>query len=111
MNKYPVYASPAERPVCAALVSAILASNCTISVHDGEEWCLKRSNNKMTILQAMASTGQDTLKARDSEGNVKGVFVLIYNNGNDGEPVGVIADHSDNTFCSVIMVVLSDKFG
>lgn len=89
-----------EGRIAAALIDAILAKEgCTISLFDCEEWTVRRSQDKTTIIQAMFTTDEDTIRVRDAEGNNLGFFYFIY--GNSGWDV--ISDYAANDFCEKIM--------
>lgn len=100
LNKY---ATTGEARVARKLVKAALADGYAISVNDGEEWTVKRSTNANTILDALATTGEDVLRltAADPSKTVgwhnAGSFWLIYGNDPSGEEL--ISDHSDNEIC------------
>jgi hypothetical protein len=87
-----------EGRICAALVDALLAKDCTVSVNDGEEWVVKRSTDKGTIINALFSTDEDRIVARDADGTLRGSWYLVY--GNDG--YDVISDYSANDFADAI---------
>jgi hypothetical protein len=87
-----------EGRICAALTDAILAKGATISVNDGEEWVVKRSTDKGAIINALFSTDEDRIVARDAEGTLLGSWYLVY--GNDG--YDVISDYSANDFAEAI---------
>ncbi len=72
----------------AWLVNRILADGHTISVYDGVDWPVKKSRDASVILEGMGSTGEDTLKVRDTDGKSVGTFWLVYGNG----PGELIAD-------------------
>jgi len=109
MNLYPHHANPDDRKACAALVDKILADGNCISVFDGEQYPVKRSYNKLDILKAMASTGEDLLVVRNEEGLKLGTFFLIYDNGSEGEPMIVIADHTANEYCESVWTFVDNK--
>jgi len=98
-----------ERRICTALVGSCLRRGYLISVHDSEEWVVKKSTDKAEILAALASTDSDTIRIRDVLGMSAGSFELIY--GNDGWDV--VADYTDNEVCNAIweqvIEPLSDK--
>lgn len=94
------YASAGERRMAKRLIKECLARGYTISLYNGEEWTVKLASHKTTILNAMASTGEDTIRIRDDKGNNLGVFSLIYGNNPDGTEL--IADFSDNEICDSI---------
>lgn len=87
-----------EGRVCAALIDALLAKGALISVNNGEEWNVKTSTDKATIIGGLFETDMDTLLARDADGNKLGWWSLIY--GNDG--YDVISDYSANDFAESI---------
>ena len=84
--------------IVRALVDAILARGHAISVHDGECFAVKRSNDRAAILDALASTEADTLIVRDASGTKLGSFFLVYGNG----PDELIADYTFNPFCEAM---------
>ena len=88
------YTTLGERRTATRLVRAALAAGHTVSVHDGEEYTVKRSRNETAILEALASTEADTLVIRDSAGERVGDLCLIWGNDPDGSEL--IADHTDN---------------
>lgn len=77
-----------EREQADALIGALLAKGWTVSVHDGEEWALKRAKDHATIAGALASTDADELTIRGADGERIGWVWLIYGNG----PGELIAD-------------------
>jgi hypothetical protein len=86
------YASKEEARACRKLISLALSKGYLISVNDGEEWTVKKSNKASEILEALCSTGQDTLLFRDAEGNRLGVFDLVWGNSDEE----LVADYSAN---------------
>jgi hypothetical protein len=91
--------SPIELEIVGRLVDIALEKNYSISVYDGEEYCLKRERDKPVILAALCSTEMDTLVLRDVDhGQRIGSIMLIW--GNDLE---VIADHSDNALTNEVV--------
>jgi hypothetical protein len=92
MNKE--YTTSGERGVATRLVRAALNAGYTVSVSDGEEWTVKRSDSEAVILPALATTGYDTLRFRNSAGDYVGSAYLVWGNEESGECL--IADHTDN---------------
>ena len=92
MNKS--YTTPGERGVATRLVRAAINAGYTVSVSDGEEWTVKRSDSEAVILPALATTGYDTLRFRNSAGEHVGSADLVWGNDPSGEEL--IADHTDN---------------
>lgn len=95
------YASRQEAVFVRKLVSKALANGWLISVNDGEEWTVKQSSKRMEVLEALASTGADTLLLRDptklndkQQPTVIGRVTLLYDGNSNGEEV--VQDHSDN---------------
>jgi hypothetical protein len=91
MNKD--YTTAGERGVATRLVRAALHAGYTVSVSDGEEWTVKRSDSEAVILPALATTGYDTLRFRNSAGEHIGSAYLVWGNEESGECL--IADHTD----------------
>lgn len=89
------YAPQDAAKIVRKLVKAGLGMGFSVSVYDGEEWTLKASTKQTEIFEALATTGEDVIRFRDSENQSVGTFYLIYENGED-----VICDHSDNDVCS-----------
>ena len=110
-NKYPEYAAPCERPVIQKLVDYCLYDNGKVSIWDGEELSVHGCADKLHILKNLAQTDMDQLEAFDKDGNYLGFFLLIYNNGSEGEPMVVISDYSSNEWCDRVYHRLSEVFG
>jgi hypothetical protein len=94
-----------EQQACSYLVVECLRRNLNVSVHDGGEWCLKGSQDRHAIMCALASTDQDTLRARTADGTASASFMLVY--GNDG--YDVIADYTDNALANSIYDAIKPK--
>jgi len=87
------YATPGERRVARALVERILSRGCLISVYDGEEFTVARSTSRKAVLDALATTSEDTLHIRDAHGGRLGWILLVWGNCKSGDEL--IADHTD----------------
>jgi len=98
MKTLPLHAHPVERNIAHGLVNRVLSDGNTISVHDGEEFVTKRSNDAVAILSAMASTGSDSLIIRDPNGDRIGSVYLVYGN----EPENLIADYSGDEYTGAL---------
>lgn len=107
----PEYAAPCERPVLQLLVDLCLRDDGKVSVWDGEEFSVRGCNSKDNILKNLAQTEMDQLDAYDKDGNCRGWFSLIYNNGSQHEPMVVISDYSSNEWCDRVYHRLSEVFG
>lgn len=71
-----------EQKILSKLVDDILAAGHRITVFDGEEDALKRSDDKAAILEACGSTCWDWLKVFDKQRYV-GAVMLVWGNGAD----------------------------
>jgi hypothetical protein len=95
--------SPIEVTICNRLVTKALQAGYMISVHDGEEYALKRSTSKRAVIEAMRSTDADTIVFRNADGSKAGAMLLIYGNGED-----VISDYSDNAAMNALAAAAID---
>jgi len=84
------FAAEGESRVARKIVNAAIASGYCLSVHDGEEWTLRRSKDAQAVLDALATTGMDTIRLRSPEGVRVGELILVW--GNDPEGSELIAD-------------------
>lgn len=78
-----------EGRIAHKLVTLALAAGYAVSVHDGEDWPVKRSTNADEIIAGMFSTDEDSLRLVDQNGAWVGTIMLIYGNGCD-----LISDYS-----------------
>ena len=92
------YATQHEARIARKIVKDALANGWTVSVNDGEDWVVKRSDDSRAILAALCSTDSDTLRLRDAAGERVGDILLIWGNDDD-----VISDHSDNAAMTAFM--------
>ncbi len=92
------YTTQGERTVVRRLVRAALAAGYSISVHDGEEWAVSRATRAYDVLDALATTGEDTLQLYDADQHSAGWLYLVWGNADDGSEL--IADHTDNALCN-----------
>lgn len=81
-----------DKLAASLIVRRALKAGYSVSVHDSEEWTLKRSRDYDTIMAALGTTGEDTLRLRDSAGEVVGSLYLVWGNG----PGELVADCTDN---------------
>jgi hypothetical protein len=80
-----------DRDTIKAIVTDALKAGYTISVYDGEEYCLKRSTVLVDILGALCSTDDDRLYFRaPGEEKAFGWAWLVYGN----EPGVVVSDYT-----------------
>jgi hypothetical protein len=91
------YATIGEARVARKLVKAALDRELSVSVYDGEEWTVTKAWRLKTVLDALATTGEDTLRMYAPTGDCVGTFYLVYGNEEDGSCL--IADHTDNDIC------------
>jgi len=76
-----------------SLVKFALADNKVVSVWDGEEFQVKRSDKYQDIIDAIESVEECSLTIRDTDG-VVGTALIIHDTGDDEN----VADFSDNDF-------------
>jgi hypothetical protein len=99
----------AERRICSAIVKYALRNEMLVSVCDGEEWTVKKSDKYRVVMNALFSTDEDILQLRNKAGENLGRFMLIY--GNDG--YDVVSDYTitetTETIWNEVIKPLSDK--
>jgi hypothetical protein len=84
------------------LVHYALDRGHTVSVFDGEEWQVKRSDVARNIFDAIESVEGATIRIRNQDGAVTAWAYIIPGLANDE----TVADYSDNAF----MQAWSDNF-
>jgi hypothetical protein len=92
-----------EKQIVRAIVNRALASGWSVSVHDSEEWTIKKSLSTTEIMKAIMTTDEDVLRFHDADG-VVGIVSLVY--GNDGWDV--VSDHSANDRMEAFMEPISE---
>ena len=107
----PEYAAPCERPVLQLLVDLCLRDGGTVSIWDTEEWSVEKSTDKLEILNNLSQAEMDQLESYDKDGELRGWFSLIYNNGSEGEPMVVISDYGMNDWTENVYRKLDEVFG
>lgn len=73
------------------IIDRALEMNYEISVFDGMEWVVRRSQTKRLIQKKIGHTDQTTLKFRDPGVRSIGSIWLIHGLGDE-----VVADHTDS---------------
>tara|TARA_R110000868_G_scaffold47912_1_gene156421 strand:+ start:420 stop:812 length:393 start_codon:yes stop_codon:yes gene_type:complete len=105
-NSLSQYATAGEARVVRKLVKAAIAAGYSVSVNDGEEWTVKRSTSTKVIFDALATTGEDTIRisaadpSKTTGWHGAGSFCLIYGNDPSGEEI--LADYTDNEVCEAL---------
>lgn len=94
-----------ERPVLLALVKAILKRGHSVSIWLEDEPVIERSSDLAEVIKNLAAGDEDVLMI---DGDL-GWFNLIYNNGFEHEPIGVISDYSDNDLCNEIISNIEEE--
>tara|TARA_B110000240_G_C13180079_1_gene317345 strand:+ start:132 stop:482 length:351 start_codon:yes stop_codon:yes gene_type:complete len=107
----PEHCNMDDRVAAQCLIQELLAAECTITINDGEEDCLEKSRDLKEILEAMSSSGEDTVIPFDKDRNGLGWFYLIYANGSEDEPMILISDLSANPFCEGIYSKVDAQLG
>lgn len=77
------------------LIKYALAQNNVISVWDGGEWQVRRSDSYKDIKEAIESVEEAEIRIYDKEGNSQG-WALIIPHGM--EPDEIVADHTCNDY-------------
>ncbi len=99
MNDLTSYTTLGESRAAFVLVQVIIDMDYSISVNDGEEWTVVKSQRPQEILDALATTEADWLRIHKGERSV-GTFCLVYGNADDGSEL--VADHTYNDECNAI---------
>jgi hypothetical protein len=104
------YCTKKEQQVVIELIAAILSTNSSVSVNDGEEWTVKESTDKLEILQALNSTDADLLRLRCADtGECVGWISLVWDN-NYYQPAAVICDHEANDYTDSIVDPILERW-
>jgi len=91
---------PGEAAVAKRVIRECLKQGYTVSVHDGEEWAVKQSDDFDAIFDAVGETDSDTLRLRKGANKPTGELYLIWGNAADGSEL--LADHTDNEAMNAI---------
>lgn len=94
-----------EAVIARKIVDYALKQGWYVSVYDGGEWALKRSIKREEILDALASTDEDTLRFSDALNKTVGRMWLIYGNGED-----LISDYSDNSAMNTLAEMVESEY-
>jgi hypothetical protein len=89
-----------EKQIVRKIAKDAIAAGMFVSVHDGEDYALCRSQSVKAIVAACMSTDEDRLFFSDADGKRKGWVFLVY--GNDGWDV--VNDNTDNDATNAILV-------
>ena len=84
------YTKAGEQRHATALVTFFLEKNFKLSVSDGEEWTVINSDDKTTVIHALATTDADYLRV--AQGELIFTLFLVYGNASDGSEL--VADYS-----------------
>ena len=96
---------PIEREIVAEIVNAILSDTAkTITVYDGEETVLTKSDNAKNILESIGHTDHDCLYWNSDDDT--GMVMPVYGN----EPEYVVADYSSDETTAKIVESITDKY-
>jgi len=102
---------PAERKIITRIIDDAFLNGWSISVYDGEETTVTRSRDKKQIIEALNTTGEDTLTFYGPDVNAQdgkriGFCYMIYNNGNAGKDL--VSDHTDNDELNELLNAIQD---
>jgi hypothetical protein len=81
------------------MIKAILADGNFISVWDGGEWAVKKSQGYREIMEAIESVECAEIRIRDEQGSKLGWAMIV--NGLEGEEE--IADFTDNDYMNKLL--------
>lgn len=99
-----------EKAVARAAVRNAIRLGYAVSLHDGEEWCVKGSTSEKEVMTNLYATDEEVLSFRDVKTHrVVGKVWLVY--GNSASEV--MADQSDNETMATILapaVRRADKY-
>ena len=94
-----------EREIVTNIVNTILSdTGKTITIYDGEETVVIRSDNARNILESMGHTEADWLYWNSDSDT--GSVMFVYGN----EPEYVVADYSADEFTTKIVESIIDKY-
>ena len=96
---------PIVQKIIRELVDAVLECGHTISVYDGEETVITKSDNARNILESMGHTDHDCLYWNSDDDT--GMVMFVY----DNEPEYVVADYSTDEFTTRIVETIIEKYG
>ena len=88
-----------EQKVIRKLIGIVFSRGYAISVNDGEEWVLHRSQSSTAVCDAMMSTDEDMWRIGTATGGRIGKVWFVY--GNDG--YDVVSDYTVNPEMDRIM--------
>jgi hypothetical protein len=88
-----------ERSNFLKLVDAAIERGCTISVNDGEDFPVKRSQDGAAIFAAANAVGEASLIVRYENGVLAGTILVVWGNS----PEELFADYSDNAFIGALV--------
>ncbi len=105
---------PIVRKIIRELVDAVLECGYTISVYDGEETVIIKSDNARNILESMGHTGIDSLYVWDGD-DAAGMVMFLYDNEPENViadyPVNVIADYGGDKEIENLVETIIEKYG
>ena len=80
-----------EQVIAQFVIDEAMKAGYMVSVYDGDEFVVKKSNNKLEIFEAMMSTDSDFLHLYHNDKHLGWIQFVYGNNGYD-----VIADNTTN---------------
>jgi hypothetical protein len=102
--QYPEYCSGAERTFLTKFVNTILAKGHRISVHDGEEYTVRFSDDSLEIRKAMLTADIDNLVIRDADKKHLATFSILSCGNENAECADeCILDYSGHEYADAIL--------
>ena len=95
-----------EQDIMNGIARAAIARGYVISVHDGDDYVLNRSQSVPAILFHAGATDVTTFLIRNQHGENLGSILFIHGNG-----VEVVADCTDVPAITVIVDYVTDRVG
>jgi len=99
---YPDFINEGERSVIDCLIRDALASDCLISIYDGEDRPVTRSTDYTEITREIAATDITTIRVEKMDGATKRSAVFVFVHGN--LPSEVLSDMTDSDFANELFV-------
>lgn len=92
MSHFPEWVPASERAIINGVITRAFKAGLSISVYDGEEWALNRSQDRAAIQRETAATDETVYMLREVVSDLRiGKVWFVHGNGED-----VLSDYSWN---------------